>query len=97
VFQFRTIEIGRIGCDLAFLLIGHPVDFGLRRFGVNEAINTQTALQADHWKPFHCVPFRSAWVRNWPASLRNTVAARIRQARSFAPARRSRDGTVTIR
>jgi hypothetical protein len=40
----ELLEIGRIGCDLAFLLIGHPVDFGLRRFGVNEAINTQTAL-----------------------------------------------------
>jgi hypothetical protein len=38
------MEIGRIGCDLAFLLIGHRVDFGLGRFGINDAINTQTAL-----------------------------------------------------
>jgi hypothetical protein len=37
-----------IGCDLAFLLIGRRVDFGLRRFGMNEAINIQTALEADH-------------------------------------------------
>jgi hypothetical protein len=36
-------RLGRIGCDLAFLLVGHRVDFGLRRFGINEAINTQTA------------------------------------------------------
>jgi hypothetical protein len=43
-----TIEIGIIGCDLAFLLIGHRVDFGLRRFGINDAINAQTALYADH-------------------------------------------------
>jgi len=44
VFQFWTIKIGRVGRDLTFLLIGHRVDFGLSRFGINEAVNTQTAL-----------------------------------------------------
>ena len=46
-FQFWTIEVG---CDLAFLLIliDRRVNFGLRRFGLNEAVNTQTALYADH-------------------------------------------------
>jgi hypothetical protein len=34
--QFRTIESGRLGCDLTFLLIGHRVDFDLLRFGINE-------------------------------------------------------------
>jgi hypothetical protein len=32
------------------------VDFSLRRFGINDAINAQSALQADHWKP--CVGSR---------------------------------------
>jgi hypothetical protein len=36
VFQFWTIKIGRVGCDLAFTLIGHRVNFGLRRFGIND-------------------------------------------------------------
>ena len=42
--SYGQIEIDRVGCDLAFLLIGHRVNFGLRRFGINEAVNTQTAL-----------------------------------------------------
>jgi hypothetical protein len=35
-------------CDLAFLLIGHRMDFGPRRFGINAAMNAQGTLQADH-------------------------------------------------
>jgi hypothetical protein len=63
LFQFRAIEIGRIGCDLALLLISHRVDFGLRSLGINDAMNSQTAFYADHWKPFHWIPFTQ--VRNW--------------------------------
>jgi hypothetical protein len=37
-----------LGAIFAFPSIGRRVDFGLRRFGMNEAIDTQAALQADH-------------------------------------------------